>query len=883
MSLESKESPEGHSLTHASTTPSIVTSSLPSSRRTSYVHPLKSPRGDEYSDVKCEVMVNWLHMQQKTHQWVAKDSYLCEGVILRQSKQLYLTAPSTLSGSELEDAVRSLNVQVAMTMNTTLISIILKHNEDASFIEVRPGHRLQVLPDITYLSRCRKNQFAAFVSDPGFLIVWEDQPENIVQRVEKIEAAMVQMLWGTSVSLDERDKNSFLLSTPTHDMDLEAVDSFERHRQISLVQPFMSACTVAMTILAIASGWRHIAVETAVNGTFMRIIFILAFIPQFWLSLVSILPAFYLMPVSQLLQFFCQSAANAVAQLVGPIGQYKQNTKYYSGSSPKRLDCFNETLPHVTIQCPVYKEGLHTVIEPTIRSVKQAISTYEMQGGTANIFINDDGMRLIPKQNAEERREFYDEHNIGWVARPEHNPNPNCGTEAFFRRGKFKKASNMNYALWISQRIEETLDRVSRSVAWTQDDEWVEYGKALNDVVNEDEGKTWASGNIRMGDYILIIDCDTRVPEDCLLDAVSEMEQSSQVAVMQYSSGVMNVTASFFERAITFFTNLIYTAIRYAVANGDVAPFVGHNAILRWSAVQEIAYICPMDKREKYWSEDTVSEDFDMALRLQTTGYICRLAAYTGEGFKEGVSLTVYDELTRWEKYAYGCNELVFHPVHQWAHKGPFTNLFRSFIVSSIPFPAKITIMAYIGTYYALGSSWILTIFNYFVIGWFNGYYDHYYTDSWKIIVAVIAVFTVSGNVALAVFRYRVEEKPLIGGITENFKWIPVFFIFFGGVSLHVSQALLCHMFGINMGWGATSKEVEDITFFEEIPRVIKRFKGTFILTLLLTVMMVFFADFAPDVWRINSLIAIFPLALVTSCHFLIPIVLNPNLMLFTW
>src|ERR1700722_11029615 len=139
------------------------------------------------------------------------------------------------------------------------------------------------------------------------------------------------------------------------------------------------------------------------------------------------------------------------------------------------------------------------------------------------------------------------------------------------------------------------------------------------------------------------------------------MEQCPEVGIMQFSSGVMQVVNTYFENGITFFTNLIYTAIRYSVANGDVAPFVGHNAILRWAAVQEIAYDCPLDDREKYWSEETVSEDFDMALRLQTAGYIVRLAAYAGDGFQEGVSLTVYDELMRWEKYAYGCNELIFH------------------------------------------------------------------------------------------------------------------------------------------------------------------------------------------------------------------------------
>jgi len=111
--------------------------------------------------------------------------------------------------------------------------------------------------------------------------------------------------------------------------------------------------------------------------------------------------------------------------------------------------------------------------------------------------------------------------------------------------------------------------------------------------------------------------------------------------------------SSFFEKGITFFTNLVYSQIKYAVASGDVAPFVGHNAILRWEAIQYIGYECPDDHREKWWSEETVSEDFDMALRLQGAGYIVRLAGYVapdGAKYDEGVSLTVYDELARWEK-----------------------------------------------------------------------------------------------------------------------------------------------------------------------------------------------------------------------------------------
>jgi hypothetical protein len=261
-----------------------------------------------------------------------------------------------------------------------------------------------------------------------------------------------------------------------------------------------------------------------------------------------------------------------------------------------------------------------------------------------------EAVQVISNEDAQERQEFYEENAIGWVARPAHNLFPTRGERAFNRRGKFKKASNMNYALRLSTQVEELMATLERYEDWTQMDENQAYVQALDQVLTCYEGDAWADGNIRVGDYILLIDSDTRLPQDCLLEAVSEMEQCPDVAILQYVSGVMNVTNTFFENGITFFTNMIYTMIKIAVANGDVAPFVGHNALLRWDAIQQVSYDCEFDYHEKFWSESTVSEDFDMSLRLQCQGYTVRLAAYKGDGFKEGVSLTVYDELNRWEK-----------------------------------------------------------------------------------------------------------------------------------------------------------------------------------------------------------------------------------------
>lgn len=754
-----------------------------------------------------------------------------------------------------------------MTLNTRMIRLLV-HGSDQSSIPIGRNLKLQVLPDISYLGRCAKHQFAAFIADRGILVVWDDQPEDLISRAQALEKSIMDMIWSShdDQELSEKNEKSGNVSIEELDITGSQEDLAEKPRRIVLLHSITTALTLCLIIVTLGAGYRKMVQEIALDNSYTRLALIATAPPTMWVAF-----------------FFFQALIGNIFQIFGPISQVQSNTKYYSGLPPKRLPS-GSVLPHVTIQCPVYKEGLQSVIAPTVFSIKAAISTYEMQGGTANIFINDDGLQLLSREEAQARQDFYEEHSIGWVARPRHDPKGEHNPVPFVRRGKFKKASNMNYALWVSNRIEDKMVEPSpRPPHWTQVDEATLYAKALEEVIKEDENRTWADGNVRMGDFILLIDSDTRVPTDCLLDAVSEMTHSPQVAIIQYSSGVMNVTQSFFENGITFFTNMVYTQIKYAIANGDVAPFVGHNAILRWSAVQDIAYDCPDDLREKYWSEATVSEDFDMALRLQSEGYLVRFGAYTGDGFKEGVSLTVYDELARWEKYAYGCSELLFHPIRYWPTRGPFTKLFRSFITSGIPLPSKLTILSYIGTYYAIGCAWLLTLLNYFIVGWYNTILDKYYLNSFQVYLSIIVVFTGLGNVALAVLRYRLGEQSLLSSLVTNLMWIPLMSIFLGGLSLHVSQALLSHLVGIDMNWGATSKEAENTTFFQEVPKVIKKFGFTFLFCITASIGMVVLACVVPDFWRIDQFFAIYPLATIVFGHFMLPIALNPSLMLFTW
>ena len=160
----------------------------------------------------------------------------------------------------------------------------------------------------------------------------------------------------------------------------------------------------------LGAGWRQIAIEVDIDHNYFRLI-ILAMTPiQIFFTL-----------------FFAQVIVGCLAQILGPVRQLTNNSMFYSARPPPRIR--RQALPHVTIQCPVYKEGLSSVIAPTVKSIKEAIFNYELQGGSANMFMNDDGLQIIDEDERRARIEFYADNSIGWVARPKHGDN-------FIRRGK---------------------------------------------------------------------------------------------------------------------------------------------------------------------------------------------------------------------------------------------------------------------------------------------------------------------------------------------------------------------------------------------------------------------------------------------------------------
>lgn len=139
------------------------------------------------------------------------------------------------------------------------------------------------------------------------------------------------------------------------------------------------------------------------------------------------------------------------------------------------------------------------------------------------------------------------------------------------------------------------------------------------------------------------------------------------------------------------------------------------------------------------------------------------------------------------------------------------------------------------------------------------------------------------GNVCLAVIRYRLGQTELLPALIENFKWMPFMALFFSGISFHLALAILAHTFQIDISWSTTTKEKADSTFFAEIPKVLKRFKWLYSVMILLIAGMIYLGCFSPPGWKITKVISVVPLSVTVGCHSLLPLFLNPSLMVFNY
>lgn len=106
-----------------------------------------------------------------------------------------------------------------------------------------------------------------------------------------------------------------------------------------------------------------------------------------------------------------------------------------------------------------------------------------------------------------------------------------------------------------------------------------------------------------------------------------------------------------------------------------------------------------------------------------------------------------------------GCNELMFNPVKDWWYLGPITKQLRVFLWSNAPFHYKISMLAYMSSYYGIATSPFLSLLNYLVWGWS---FD-----------PVTVVFTAASNVSYTILEYRLGQCGIVSALFENLSFVP--------------------------------------------------------------------------------------------------------------
>lgn len=506
--------------------------------------------------------------------------------------------------------------------------------------------------------------------------------------------------------------------------------------------------------------------------------------------------------------------ASSICKCFIPAKAFTTNTKFCSiipETKPQNTEWLD-----VTIQIPVYKESLQEVLMPTLKSCMAARDYYEKKTRTrCNIVICDDGMMAFMRENFSavemlwdavcksdgrivklskllktvskaarshlrgmrsqnvyevfHRMLFYYHYNIGFVAR-----------STIDRRGKFKKASNLNAHLQLALGA----DQLTES-------EGISFDEALMRESHHKDGSRFVmfGNDIKLGHLICVNDADARMAESVILKTVPEFLNDASLGFTQHTTKTMTE-----QRGETYYTNLlsVYTDALYqghfllSSIMGCHPPMVGHSIFLRTEAVRQCGRMrmlrkaqrwlkniglpfLPVDQigfnnlhannRAEYWSESHVSEDFELMIHLYNLGFNGRYCAYPDCEFQEGITRTFDEEAGRHRKFALGAHELVFNPFQEMIGHGVFTPLFRTFLASDIPSYYKVFLTAYLCSY-ATGGAYIIVFLAAALVRIFSSddEIDSLYTFSPAgIIVLNIIAFYVIGYITFLISLLRMH------------------------------------------------------------------------------------------------------------------------------
>lgn len=160
-----------------------------------------------------------------------------------------------------------------MTVTTNVISIFVASQPgDSAYLQ--GGLSVQILPSISHLSQALKHQFAAFIRDRQCLVVWDDDPEKIIEHTRQLESLLMATIWNDGANYGDEEKQMTLesLNRVTDVLGGSDEDGFpDEPRRVQLLSPLIVGVTLCLIIVSLALGWRKLALEVKVDDNYVRL------------------------------------------------------------------------------------------------------------------------------------------------------------------------------------------------------------------------------------------------------------------------------------------------------------------------------------------------------------------------------------------------------------------------------------------------------------------------------------------------------------------------------------------------------------------------------------------------------------------------------------
>jgi hypothetical protein len=183
------------------------------------------------------------------------------------------------------------DTKCALTVNSRIIKLFLNYH-NSNYVPLATNLQLQVLPSILHLPTCQKHHFGAFIQDQSLLVVWDDEPKSLIERADNIERSLVKVIWhdGDETPSDSKDAPVVTVADVGNgEVTLGELEeqAMVQDRPTLLINSITVGLTLALLIAALGAGWRSLAQEFSIDGSFTRLALVAATPAQVFVSLVS--------------------------------------------------------------------------------------------------------------------------------------------------------------------------------------------------------------------------------------------------------------------------------------------------------------------------------------------------------------------------------------------------------------------------------------------------------------------------------------------------------------------------------------------------------------------------------------------------------------------